>query len=143
VAKENARWNSDKMTVEIKLIGDRPAGIVEMDSPIVQATQRAVATITRGRAASPLAAPAPIPTSRCRSAFPPSPSAAAARAATGIRATNGTSRPMPGWDPQHALLTVLMLSGLDGVDEARACGEAGGKVAPAALPQIAATNAAK
>ena len=42
VAEENARWKSDKMTVEIKLIGDRPAGIVAMDSPIVQATQRAV-----------------------------------------------------------------------------------------------------
>lgn len=35
VADENARWKSDKMTVEAKLIGDRPAGIVAMDSPIV------------------------------------------------------------------------------------------------------------
>src|ERR1700704_4680463 len=48
VADENARWNSDKLSVEIKLIGDRPAGIVAMDSPIVQATQRAVTAITRG-----------------------------------------------------------------------------------------------
>src|SRR5881392_2223539 len=48
VADENARWNSDKMSVEIKLIGDRPAGIVAMDSPIVQATQRAVSVITGG-----------------------------------------------------------------------------------------------
>lgn len=47
VREENARWNSDKIAVEIKLIGDRPAGIVALDSPIVQATQRAVATITR------------------------------------------------------------------------------------------------
>ncbi len=47
VREENARWNSDKIAVEIKLIGDRPAGIVAMDSPIVQATQRAVATVTR------------------------------------------------------------------------------------------------
>ena len=50
VADENARWNSDKMTVEAKLIGDRPAGIVAMDSPIVQATQRAVTSVTRGAA---------------------------------------------------------------------------------------------
>src|SRR6185295_17367464 len=42
VTEENARWNSDKISVEIKLIGDRPAGIVSMDSPIVQATQRTV-----------------------------------------------------------------------------------------------------
>jgi acetylornithine deacetylase/succinyl-diaminopimelate desuccinylase-like protein len=48
VVEENARWNSDKITVEIKLIGDRPAGMVAMDSPIVQATQRAVSVITRG-----------------------------------------------------------------------------------------------
>src|SRR3982074_1891578 len=47
VADENARWKSDKMTVEIKLIGDRPAGIVALDSPIVQATPRAVSVITR------------------------------------------------------------------------------------------------
>src|SRR4051794_13341991 len=48
VAEENARWNSDRMTVKIRLIGDRPAGIVEMDSPIVQATARAVSAIARG-----------------------------------------------------------------------------------------------
>src|SRR5260370_34107643 len=48
VVEENARWKSDKMSVEIKLIGDRPAGIVAMDSPIVQATQRAVSAIARG-----------------------------------------------------------------------------------------------
>jgi acetylornithine deacetylase/succinyl-diaminopimelate desuccinylase-like protein len=38
VREENARWNSDKIAVDIKLIGDRPAGIVAIDSPIVQAT---------------------------------------------------------------------------------------------------------
>jgi di/tripeptidase len=47
VVEENARWNSDKLSVEIKLIGDRPVGIVGMDSPIVQATQRAVTVLTR------------------------------------------------------------------------------------------------
>jgi len=46
--EENARWKSDKLSVEIKLIGDRPAGIVALDAPIVQATQRAVAAIARG-----------------------------------------------------------------------------------------------
>ena len=96
VAEENARWKSDKLAVEIKLIGDRPAGIVAMDSPIIHATRRAVAAITLARPASALAGPAPIPTWRCRSAFPPSPSAAAAKAATGTRATNGTSRSIPG-----------------------------------------------
>jgi acetylornithine deacetylase/succinyl-diaminopimelate desuccinylase-like protein len=37
VADENARWGSDKITVESKLVGDRPAGIQSIDSPIVQA----------------------------------------------------------------------------------------------------------
>jgi len=71
VAEENARWNSDKIGVEIKLIGDRPAGIVAMDSPIVQATQRAVSRSSPARRASPLQAPARIRTGRCRAAFPP------------------------------------------------------------------------
>jgi di/tripeptidase len=48
---EPAEWDGlserDEMTVEIKLIGDRPAGIVALDSPIVQATQRAVTVLTR------------------------------------------------------------------------------------------------
>src|ERR1700737_3818899 len=47
VTEENARWNSDKLSVEIKLIGDRPAGTIPLDSPIVQATQRAVTVLTR------------------------------------------------------------------------------------------------
>ena len=47
VNEENKRWNSDKITVDIKLIGDRPAGMVAEDSPIVQATRRAVSAITR------------------------------------------------------------------------------------------------
>src|SRR5262249_33476682 len=40
VAEENARWKTDKLTVDIKLIGDRPAGIVAVDSPVVLAAQK-------------------------------------------------------------------------------------------------------
>jgi acetylornithine deacetylase/succinyl-diaminopimelate desuccinylase-like protein len=36
-AAENARWNSDKITVQTKLVGNRPAGVQPSDSPIVQA----------------------------------------------------------------------------------------------------------
>jgi tripeptide aminopeptidase len=36
-AEENARWGSDKMTVQIKLVGDRPAGSQPPDAVIVQA----------------------------------------------------------------------------------------------------------
>ena len=34
---ENARWNSDKITFQAKLVGDRPAGMQAADSAIVQA----------------------------------------------------------------------------------------------------------
>lgn len=36
-AEENARWNSSDIKVEIKLVGDRPAGQQTPDAPIVQA----------------------------------------------------------------------------------------------------------
>ena len=35
--EENARWKSDKIKVDIKLVGDRPAGAQPKDAPIVQA----------------------------------------------------------------------------------------------------------
>ena len=63
MAEENTRWGSDKITVEIKLIGERPAGMVAMDSPIVQAARRAVGGDHARRRASSLRAPAPTPIS--------------------------------------------------------------------------------
>lgn len=36
VAEENARWNNGEITVEFKLIGDRPVGRTDESSPIVQ-----------------------------------------------------------------------------------------------------------
>jgi tripeptide aminopeptidase len=44
-AEENARWNTDKITVDIKLVGDRPAGIQPVDAPIVQTAMLAVEQI--------------------------------------------------------------------------------------------------
>lgn len=44
-AEENARWNTDKITVDIKLVGDRPAGIQPIDAPIVQTAMLAVEQI--------------------------------------------------------------------------------------------------
>ena len=48
VADENKRWNTDKMTVEIKMIGDRPAGAIAEDSPIALAARRAVEGVMSG-----------------------------------------------------------------------------------------------
>lgn len=36
VAEENARWNNGEITVDFVLIGDRPAGLTPVSSPIVQ-----------------------------------------------------------------------------------------------------------
>ena len=38
VAEENARWNNGEITVEFRLIGDRPVGMTPANSAIVQAT---------------------------------------------------------------------------------------------------------
>ena len=42
VAEENARWNSQGITVDIQLVGDRPAGSQTLNSPILQVAALAV-----------------------------------------------------------------------------------------------------
>jgi tripeptide aminopeptidase len=114
VREENARWNSDKITVEIKLIGDRPAGIVAMDSPIVQATRRAVAVVTRAPRVS-------FAGSSTDSNWAMSRGIPAVTIGGGGEGGNWHSRNE--WykqvdayfGPQNALLTILVLTGLDGV----------------------------
>jgi tripeptide aminopeptidase len=114
VVEENARWNTDKMTVEIRLIGDRPAGIVEMDSPIVQATQRAVFTITRGKRAT--FGGASTDSNIAMSLGIPAVTIGGGGEGGNWHSRNEWYKPTDAWmGPQNALLTVLMLSGLDGV----------------------------
>jgi di/tripeptidase len=114
VVEENARWNTDKMTVEIRLIGDRPAGIVAMDSPIVQATQRAVAAIARG----PLAifAGSSTDSNIAMSLGIPAVTIGGGGDGGNWHSRNEWYKPVDAWmGPQNAFLTVLMLAGLDGV----------------------------
>jgi tripeptide aminopeptidase len=113
VADENARWNTDKMTVEIKLIGDRPAGIVEMDSPIVQATQRAVSTIARGPRVT--FAGSSTDSNIAMSLGIPAVTIGGGGEGGNWHSRNEWYKPTDAWmGPQNALLTVLMLVGLDG-----------------------------
>jgi tripeptide aminopeptidase len=114
VVDENARWNTDKMAVEIRLIGDRPAGIVAMDSPIVQATQRAVAAIARG----PLATFAGSSTDSniAMSLGIPAVTIGGGGDGGNWHSRNEWYKPVDAWmGPQNAFLTALMLAGLDGV----------------------------
>jgi tripeptide aminopeptidase len=114
VAEENARWKSDKMTLEIKLIGDRPAGIVAMDSPIVQATQRTVSAVTRGP--RPTFAGSSTDSNMAMSLGIPAVTIGGGGEGGNWHSRNEWYKPVNAWHgPQNALLTVLILTGLDGV----------------------------
>jgi acetylornithine deacetylase/succinyl-diaminopimelate desuccinylase-like protein len=114
VAEENARWKSDKLAVEIKLIGDRPAGIVAMDSPIVQATQRAVAVITRAPRVT--FAGSSTDSNLAMSLGIPAVTIGGGGEGGNWHSRNEWYRPVDAWyGPQNALLTILVLTGLDGV----------------------------
>lgn len=45
VVEENARWGSDEITVDSKLVGDRPAGFQPPDAPIIQAAMLGVRAV--------------------------------------------------------------------------------------------------
>jgi acetylornithine deacetylase/succinyl-diaminopimelate desuccinylase-like protein len=116
VAEENARWNSDKISVETKLIGDRPAGLVSMDSPIVQATQRAVSAIARGPRVT--FAGSSTDSNIAMSLGIPAVTIGGGGEGGNWHSRNEWYKPTNAWmGPQNALLTVLMLSGLDGVSK--------------------------
>jgi tripeptide aminopeptidase len=114
VAEENARWKTDKLTVEIKLIGDRPAGIVAADSPVVLAAQKSVVAVAPGQKVT-------LAGSSTDSNQPMSLGIPAVTIGGGGEGGNWHSRnewykPVDAWlGPQRALLALLMLQGLDGV----------------------------
>src|SRR3954466_6239077 len=114
VSEENARWKSDKMSVEIKLIGDRPAGMVALDSPIVQATQRVVATITRAPRVS--FAGSSTDSNWAMSRGIPAVTIGGGGEGGNWHSRNEWHKPVDAYfGPQNALLTILVLTGLDGV----------------------------
>jgi tripeptide aminopeptidase len=113
-AEENKRWNSDKISVEIKLIGDRPAGIVALDSPIVQATQRAVAVVTRAPRLS--FAGSSTDSNWAMSRGIPAVTIGGGGEGGNWHSRNEWYKPVDAYfGPQNALLTILVLTGLDGV----------------------------
>jgi acetylornithine deacetylase/succinyl-diaminopimelate desuccinylase-like protein len=114
VQEENARWNSDKIGVEIKLIGDRPAGIVALDSPIVQATQRAVAVVTRAPRVT--FAGSSTDSNWAMSRGIPAVTIGGGGEGGNWHSRNEWYKPVDAYfGPQNALLTILVLTGLDGV----------------------------
>jgi tripeptide aminopeptidase len=115
VIDENKRWNSNQIVVECNLIGDRPAGTTAENSPVVAAARRSL-TATTGEPNIVLAA------SSTDANLPMSLGIPAVTIAGGGEGGNQHSRhewykPTNAYfGPQNALLTILTLVGLAGVN---------------------------
>jgi len=114
VAEENKRWNSDRITVEIKLIGDRPAGIVAPDSPIVQATERAVTILNRAPRVT--FAGSSTDSNLAMSLGIPAVTIGGGGEGGNWHSRNEWYSPLNAYfGPQNALLTILVLTGIEGI----------------------------
>lgn len=114
--EENKRWNTDKITVEIKMIGDRPAGIVAEDSPIVQATQRAVTVLTRTPRVT--FAGSSTDSNLAMSLGIPAVTIGGGGEGGNWHSRNEWYKPIDAYlGPQNALLTILTLTGVDGATQ--------------------------
>ena len=116
VAEENRRWNSGQLGVEIKLIGDRPAGAVPEDAPIVQTSRRVIAALSPGSKIT--LAGASTDSNLAISLGIPA-------VTIGGGGDGGSWHSLAEWykpdeaylGPQNALLILLMLVGVDGVSQ--------------------------
>ncbi|MEQ8955667.1 MAG: M20/M25/M40 family metallo-hydrolase [Gammaproteobacteria bacterium] len=115
VAEENARWNNGEISVEFRLIGDRPVGRTSPDNPLVQAT--ALAFDSTG---------IPLEELGISSTDSNVPMSLGIPAITIAGGGDGGGSHSPGeWfapedshkGPQLALLTLLALVGIDGVSQ--------------------------
>lgn len=113
---ENKRWDKkDVIKVEFKLVGDRPAGAGQLDSPTVQAARRAVATVggeVKAVTASSTDSNLPI------SLGIPAVTLGSGGVGGGSHGPGEWFSPINAWlGPQSTLLTVLSLVGVEGVTE--------------------------
>jgi acetylornithine deacetylase/succinyl-diaminopimelate desuccinylase-like protein len=116
VAQENKRWGSDKIAVDIKLIGDRPAGMTPQASPIVEAARRAVANVAPGKAIE-LAASS-TDSNLAMSLGIPAVTIGGGGEGGGQHSLNEWYKPTDAHlGPQSALLTILTLVGLADVSD--------------------------
>ncbi|WP_332775748.1 M20/M25/M40 family metallo-hydrolase [Polaromonas sp.] len=111
---ENKRWDKkDVIKVAFKLVGDRPAGAGQLDSPMVHAARRGVATVggeVRSIAASSTDSNLPI------SLGIPAVTLGGGGVGGGSHGPSEWFSPVNAWlGPQNTLLTVLSLVGVDGV----------------------------
>ncbi len=114
-AEENARWGSQAVSVDIQVVGQRPAGAQRPDSPIIQAALLAVRAVGLTPVpGQPGSTDANMPISLGLPAM-----------AVGRGGANGGMHSTDEWfdpkdahlGPQKTLLTVLSLVGLEGVSK--------------------------
>lgn len=114
--EENKRWGKqDVIKVEFKLVGDRPAGSVPIDSAIVQAARRSVAAVggeVRTIGGSSTDSNTPIALGI------PAVTLGGGGVGGGSHGPGEWYSPVNGWlGPQNTLLTLLFLVGVDGVTQ--------------------------
>jgi acetylornithine deacetylase/succinyl-diaminopimelate desuccinylase-like protein len=116
VAQENKRWGSDKIAVDIKLIGDRPAGATPPASTIIEAARRAVAKVAPGKAIE--FAASSTDSNLAMSLGIPAVTIGAGGEGGGQHSLSEWYKPTDAHlGPQNALLTILTLAGLARVSD--------------------------
>jgi len=115
VVEENRRWNSKAITVEMKLVGDRPAGVTPVDSPIIHAARAAFRSI--GTEARSIAA-ASTDSNIAMSLGIPAITLSSAGQAGAAHSYGEWYAPSNNWyGPQLVLMVTLGLVGVEGVSE--------------------------
>lgn len=115
VVEENARWNSKDMTVQTRLIGDRPAGEAQNDTPVVQAALQAAAAL---QLPEPLVGAASTDANVALSLGIPAATLSGGGRGDKAHSLEEWYEPVNAWfGPQSVLLTVLSLVGVEGVSE--------------------------
>ena len=120
--EENVRWQSNNITVDTKLIGDRPAGSQASDSIIVQAAYASIQALgNTPHLEGPLSTDANIPIALGIPAI-----------CLGGGGHGGNAHSPDEWyentdaylGPQSVFLTILALVGVEGVSEPLLCSAA-------------------
>ena len=114
VADENKRWSADSITAETRLIGDRPAGMTAEDSPVIETVRRTLGAVMPEPRI--VLAASSTDSNLAMSLGIPAVTIGGGGEGGGQHSLNEWYRPTEAHlGPQNALLTLLMLAGMDGV----------------------------
>lgn len=115
VVEENARWSSKDMRAKTTLLGDRPAGTAQNNTPVVQAALQAAVAL---QLPEPLVGAASTDANVALSLGIPAATLSGGGRGDKAHSLEEWYEPLSAWlGPQSVLLTVLALVGIDGVSE--------------------------